>query len=1339
VFKEKYLDFLLTKEQHEMLGTKIPDTVFVSKPKADYHHHGCLAAERLLVEDYMVSHCFRMGGGSHAKIQGVTTTIWPEENGYCVDIGGNCHRHQKAKRSFMHTIKPTLDNFDVVRHSWREDTFNSCVCVAPNCPHLQGSEDPEAPLKPAFAALASYTYALSLLDCLEIAHATQTGILYMAVQHFDPLAVRGALYGAEAQWDVEYDGKTHMVAFTPNGGSSYYHPIPTWLYGSNYHCEGKRAISWAIATVIGYTTIYRIVASEPVPNVVVRKSSLTKALTDPVDYGSYHTGSEVETATVFAALQRRAIPVANIWSMGPLLFIGLNSEQNIVIPKGVIGNLARLISGNARDPPSLQVLVNVAKQQIKEFGLEEDEAGIAPLAAAAIAFTKNIELETKIYSAIVNDHADNIRMHTLAMKLKLPSMAATVVVARLALISIMALWILAAFDTYIFDVYHLTKAFVRAIPSHSQIVNVTGYAIRDLFARLPRFNPAAYVSVAPIGIDHLRFIVMAFPAVLQRDRRLKYIGLFTVLAYALTWHFTDPMHRATLVYTVVPFLEEVYRICFGSLPIVLLESSGWRLSNPFTFLPFFLHMLCGYIQFGGRHQSIIRFIFAVCTHAWYNLTVVILTCVVRDYDDPADAKWCGPIPLATSILFVVTLPFALLCLFIIAHKHTAPLVTRAINYFVPNQLVAIDRHAMHPSLKKLAMFVTIPLNALWTGLGIASATGKVILNSRTSRAEITGKQHPLSRVENKRADTAGAPCIALLGLGVANHFPTANTSNQSNEYLALVERASQYTPEGVVILASFARTIRDNFDRFFSRRKLLPSRRIQAHSFERFLASQAPKLRPTYVQANEELSIAGAFALTKIFRTKNFIKREVLNKSKNVGIVPSGRVGVEESAPRAISPKTPHFKVIVGPFMLAYQAFISSCWTLEAMLTLSCGFTYQDMGRWLMKVMILIPNATFFLGDFSRMDSSIGLNKTDIENAIFKELGSGYCTIHGMTVEQALAGNFATKGVTNNGIRYRVPPTRKSGDYQTTGANSTHTGLFATFFVSKSTGVSVKALFDSADTSTPLLLVLFLGDDQVWAVSPLLVFRMRLATPPNFVERRYKDGTSVTMDEMECPALFKQRSTITDFKSVRLQPKPSLDHLCMDEDIEMKECKGVAVQEICEEFYQAAGFNLKLKIVASPWLVDFCSCRPFPCRVDSKNPDDYRVVFGPKPFRAICKIGWCLDGPKDDDGQQEWRNGMAYCAASCWSHVPVLRCFVERMCELCDPIDNQYKPDDWFYKPRSKNVEILHEEKAAEAFLAVYGFSLVDVEDDIRSKLALCSWGDQIQSVYIDACEPLDC
>uniref|UniRef100_A0AAU7YFW8 RNA-directed RNA polymerase n=1 Tax=Juruaca virus TaxID=3229021 RepID=A0AAU7YFW8_9VIRU len=178
------------------------------------------------------------------------------------------------------------------------------------------------------------------------------------------------------------------------------------------------------------------------------------------------------------------------------------------------------------------------------------------------------------------------------------------------------------------------------------------------------------------------------------------------------------------------------------------------------------------------------------------------------------------------------------------------------------------------------------------------------------------------------------------------------------------------------------------------------------------------KKRTIYENAREDL-ITVPFCKGKDRYVKSFIKME--------------KVFDPEKDPRMIQARNPRFNYLLGNYLKPIEHIIYNMKGKRQLRKIfpptRCIAKCLDLrtrAQLLKRKFESIPNAICYSLDASRFDAHVNPSLLNLEHSIYK-----YCYSNDRLLQQLLSCQLLNRGVTSNGVRYRCPGGRMSGDMNT--------------------------------------------------------------------------------------------------------------------------------------------------------------------------------------------------------------------------------------------------------------------------------------------------------------------
>ncbi|APG76264.1 hypothetical protein 1 [Changjiang tombus-like virus 20] len=309
-----------------------------------------------------------------------------------------------------------------------------------------------------------------------------------------------------------------------------------------------------------------------------------------------------------------------------------------------------------------------------------------------------------------------------------------------------------------------------------------------------------------------------------------------------------------------------------------------------------------------------------------------------------------------------------------------------------------------------------------TGFAFLSTTAKNAMKKQRS-----GTYFKVA-IEEPREDKYVMKQVATTFSG---HIPIVPTKTQSNTELALRNRVlAEVTPplEGHW----------DNMaDRFFNKQFLdftqFDYETDEDKAFVKWNSGFQPGRQKDHERARINLKNEGI--KNKHYYRKTFMKVEKLDKSS--------ADGVEDFNPRAISGTSHESNVVMGPFMTQYSKQLAKQWNGEGTFYYTSGATGESTGKW------MYDNFTdgdlIVEVDFSAYDSTQSRDSYLFEKRVLMAAG--------MDKHEAVCEVFKhqsnMRGFTGDGIEYKLPYGRNSGDPNTSCGNSLLTAATTEYVLTK--------------------------------------------------------------------------------------------------------------------------------------------------------------------------------------------------------------------------------------------------------------------------------------------------
>lgn len=596
----------------------------------------------------------------------------------------------------------------------------------------------------------------------------------------------------------------------------------------------------------------------------------------------------------------------------------------------------------------------------------------------------------------------------------------------------------------------------------------------------------------------------------------------------------------------------------------------------------------------------------------------------------------------------------------------------------------------------------------------------------TSRSELKTARAG-SRIELPEFVHTGEKANSSQALGplIAGFVPRIYASNIENEKRALINRQMMVPPG---IKYPYANLIHAWVHFYFD--DIFPGWKTVA-PFQRKAWCKGQKDCAQLENAYSQLASHPGF-YRQLFRRSIFVKREPKNCDS--------LVGREEGDPRNITSALPHYRVLTGPWVAAFQSSLKKIWNIRHFITFACGIAADDLGHW---VHSIERTHEFADCDASRFDASLTNAHLELELSIMKRFGAD--DIHVMpgypTVYELVNCMSNVSGFSHHGIWFLAHGTRKSGDGWTTPNNTLHTGCFdALFAICHALGTTPRDIAsrqlgpvapqtldlgglssDVKDKATP----------QVRS-SPLSQYPVRILAGGDDLLTAFLPKPAYRAPPQPSLAQVSTRSLLLDPIDAKDSTPPgrSLEHVhipftTVKDEKELASMFYASPERKAEhpdwEAYGLA-YGLRKKInVRGANLLEFYSCRAWPVNHPMGR------VLGPKPGRVLSKFLVTCDKP-DNLEDHEYIRGVLASVQHAWHHVPVLRVVWAVFCQRYGSGSSKYvaPPPEWALSfTQSYDVD---EVRAAYMFQSIYGVPMRMVEKHVYDLYQVAKVGQAIDS-----------
>ncbi len=1251
------IPWYLTPEQTKLIEDTFPDVDVHPLSTGPHHHHACLATERYIAENAIQYTLYKLSESRSGDLS------YPK----LVDVGGNPRRHSHYRRHYIHTCSPIIDAMDPIRHyTVCKAATATCTCVAPNCQHITGTAD--AKILPADATFSVHVYTLSALEILQLLLSTKTGTHFAAVHNFDDLqSVRGAFYKGEAFWT--FNARTNDLVMKVSGGSGYRHPAPVWMYRDQYYeyTDGKgqtNAMVWSVWRRIGYTTVYAFTLSAPRPAPAPNPPlPFGSAVVDPNDWGTFDMSSAYSKALPkHVQLRLRKARIARVTSFGPVSVVTSVDQVEYICPKALVSDLAFFVLGSPRDDAGFQATLQRAKMLLKDVQLDPTERVHCALYSTHLAFTATLEAENNMMAATIEDNRFELQRHKHTVRMQDNAYTPTLLFGHA----------LTAFVVLAFTAVALPLLWLLARLVHAYLYAMLAIQLQALCVDLTMLQAAAILwAAAPV---FRRYCQVAGPRIdpLWHDGHTElalwaWATATTIALRAILSYTGDYWHTASPLYTIAiaPVAEEILR-------------RSWLPWYAFPFLEF-RGSLPSLALHAGAHYALGRLPLstAICAHAAWNAVMVAAH---------------GSEALSAPIILAL-----LAC------------VATAVAGFLASWLYRVESKRRRWQRRRHRALPDFPRDSWLTYHGHSPTVAGVMpplpdITSRRPLAQMRqGNYYQLP--DEIFTDTKGA-VTHFYGLASATLTPRVHATNTTNEEIGICNRALMVPPGiapryGTLLLGFTEHFFDDLFYGWRDHYPILPFIEavwVDMQKDKLTLRDQAKRLK------------AQPDAQNAWFKRSTFTKRELL--------LTDTIDGREEKDPRNITAALPAWRLQVGPWFAAFQAFLKLIWNLHFFIVFVCGHSADAMGRWA-KVMADIGRA-FWDDDVRRFDASLVMVHLELELFVFKKLGADLHRPYGISVYELQNCMTNTVGRGRMGTIYKQIGTRHSGDAITSSGNSIHTGIgpvFDWFLATRITPGELRLRHElsyvAQQPSKPGdFAIACCGDDQMKAVGELKTYH----APPDVGENFSTMMTDLAVD-------VKEQGLGLSLQGMHIPmpgAMPPFTH-------------GPTQEKFPTAAYALArGFNAKPHFRPNVFAVEFCSSRPYPVRGG-------QIVWGPKIGRALPKFLATCDLPANID-RDSFVIGVLASTRRSFQHVPVLRVVHEELSRRYKNIKaaKPYTPGNFEWQFSAAAEHKLDEAVGAEQFYRLYGLHMNYVESHVRDIFANTPLGHVYRSELIQRIEEVD-
>jgi hypothetical protein len=356
------IGYTLTHAQVSYLSKAFPMFSPQAGRRISGHTHPIAAYERRACEELAVRHLRR-------KFPGIIA-----------DIGGNSDRHLQHGRHDVHSLAPSLDPYDALRHATRTPGNHFCTCRVEACQHLG--------------------FADTLL-CVHSSYYMTPDVLLDALltvrRHYGLVVCHdyNSPFGTHCQGEAKYSIDDDCHIRNTIGGRTYRHPVQPWLARS-YHDNARGAMAWAEFARYGDTVIYEFSVVPRTPGWSAPPPvSLTSAVRSPDAFGAVRLSGpgndRADTIAHFVRVNTASDASVFAWPVSPTFAGGLSittSTMSILLPRPLVHQLAARIAMADRSKPHLfGHMKAIAGDMIKRYNMPDEFVAPSISYAAAIAYT----------------------------------------------------------------------------------------------------------------------------------------------------------------------------------------------------------------------------------------------------------------------------------------------------------------------------------------------------------------------------------------------------------------------------------------------------------------------------------------------------------------------------------------------------------------------------------------------------------------------------------------------------------------------------------------------------------------------------------------------------------------------------------------------------------------------------------------------------------------------------------------------------------------------------------------------------------------------------------------
>jgi hypothetical protein len=312
------------------------------------------------------------------------------------DIGGNPKRHADNRRTNVHSCTPTLTSDDVVRR-FKCSKDMHCSSNVMDCNY------------PVDVYLSVHSlYYLTQQQILELVHRSSRGCLFAVVHMFDMLY--GTMHDngdfVESKYEAYSEGMQVKVRMQVNGNLTTYEHDPCLWLKETFYRDGKRAIAWN-GQKFGDSWILQFVKvpAASVGNITAdhaAEMSLVSSLSRNDHYGPVHgVLSHGDESKYKPMLQFMKLDGSKIRSFMGHLYLQ-REEQVVLLPKGVIQQVAIKMVGCPRDTAGLKLCINTMRNLVNssKMSMSNDMRLNCVIYGSAMAFILTLEDEISAFNSV---------------------------------------------------------------------------------------------------------------------------------------------------------------------------------------------------------------------------------------------------------------------------------------------------------------------------------------------------------------------------------------------------------------------------------------------------------------------------------------------------------------------------------------------------------------------------------------------------------------------------------------------------------------------------------------------------------------------------------------------------------------------------------------------------------------------------------------------------------------------------------------------------------------------------------------------------------------------------